>query len=81
MIQVTVKHIPQDTEWNRSFNVLVPLDIQGKTGELLKEAQPPNMQHGSIGAQVKIEGKHYCLPVWSFIKTAIVRQLNPNYSI
>jgi len=81
MIVVIVKPIPQDTEWNRSFNVLVPLNIQGKTGELMREAQSPNMQHGSIGAEIKIEDQVHSLPVWAFERVKIIRTTNLSFQI
>jgi hypothetical protein len=66
MVKIIIKNIPQDTEWNKSFNVLVPLDIQGKEGELIEEEKHPTMTRGSIGAQISVEGKHYSIPGWAY---------------
>ena len=62
---VTVKHIPQDTDWNRSFNVLVPLAIQGRAAKLISKATPPTQRSGSMGHQIEIDGKGYYVPSWA----------------
>jgi len=62
---VTVKHIPQETEWQRSFNVLVPLTIQGREATLISLATPPSRYRGSMGHQISIDGQGYSVPSWA----------------
>lgn len=66
-MNVRIKHVPQDTEWTRSFNVLVPLDIQGKEGVLVQRGTNPTIYRGSVGHTVLIDNKPYCLPCWSVV--------------
>jgi len=70
-MNIIVNHIPQDTEWNRSFNVLVPLEIQGKKGVLIQRGTNPTIWKGSMGHQISIDGKGYCVPSWAITATCI----------
>jgi hypothetical protein len=59
-----IKQIPQDTEYHRSFNVFVPLAIQGKPccvvsiGGIAKDGS-------IISHKVSVEGKNYFIPAWA----------------
>jgi len=59
-----VKPIPQDTEQHRSFNVLVPLNIQGKFCRIVKEGGRTD-RGGTIGHQICVEGRGYNVPTWA----------------
>jgi hypothetical protein len=57
--------IPQEDEYKASFNVLVPLSIQGKPCKVLTPAQSPTAYRGSINPTVEVEGKRYQVPTWA----------------
>jgi hypothetical protein len=67
MQKILIKSIPQDSDWNKSFNVLVPLEIQGKGGILIKSAESPTCRKGSQSAIVWIDNKNYFIPSWAII--------------
>lgn len=60
-----VKNIPQDTEQHQSFNVLVPLHIQGKECTVIEFGKPPTMTRGSTSNIILVEGKQYAVPLWA----------------
>lgn len=73
--------IPQDSEYRKSFNVLVPLAIQGKECKIIEKPKSPNTQRASVGWEVEIEGRGYTLPSWAVELTKRVYPYNPSYSI
>jgi hypothetical protein len=62
---VKVCELNQSDWWQKSFNVLVPLEIQGKNGILVALGQSPNQRHGSICPRILVRGKEYSVPVWA----------------
>lgn len=67
-MNVIVITLDQSNEHQKSFNCLVPLEIQGKTADLLEPAQPATTRHGSIGATIKVDDKCYIVPSWAIKK-------------
>lgn len=61
---IFVKHIPQDTDFHRSFNVLVPLHIQGQPCQLI-ERGGIGKSGRTINHQIWIDGKAYGVPTWA----------------
>ena len=74
----TVVTIPQDNWYKKSFNLVVPLSIQGKPCEIIEESKSPNTYRGSMNMQISVEGKSYSVPRWAVcnrqkvVKTNIV---------
>jgi hypothetical protein len=62
----TVITIPQDDDWyKKSFNTLVPLNIQGCTCEIVRLGEPPTMKKGSTGTIIMVNGIVYTVPIWA----------------
>jgi len=72
MKRYNVINIPQKTDWDRSFNVLVPLEIQGKECEVLKFGSPPEKYRGSTSTIIRIDGKIFGVPAWAVKKKQIM---------
>ncbi len=82
MKKIFVNTIPQDTEYHKSFNVLVPIEIQGKEGILLAPSQRSNERRGSISARIRVDEKNYFVPSWAVtIKKTEANTEAINYSI
>lgn len=64
-----VKNIPQEKEFWRSFNVLVPLEIQGKQCELVSRGGTCKRTGRSISHGIRVGGNYYSVPVWSVMET------------
>ena len=65
MTNYKVKSNPQDTEWHQSFNVLVPLCIQGKECAVIEFGNPSTRTSGSTSTIIRVEGKQYAVPSWA----------------
>jgi len=64
---IFVKNIPQDTDFHKSFNVLVPLDIQGKECQLISKGGIA--QNGrSMSHQIKVNNNFYSVPTWAIFE-------------
>ncbi len=64
--KIVIKILNQDNWWEKSLNVLVPLEIQGKEGFLIEKELPPNTQRGSVSARVEVNGKIYGIPGFAY---------------
>lgn len=60
----SIVNIPQDNEYHRSFNVLVPLEIQGKPCRVVSIGGISRSGR-TIAHQVCVEGKGYSIPSWA----------------
>jgi hypothetical protein len=71
--------IPQDNWYEKSFNVLVPLSIQGQPCRVLKAAERATFKQGTQSAVVLVNGKVYGVPGWAIVEPP--KPVVLNYSI
>ena len=76
-----VVHINQEDHYQASFNVLVPLDIQGKECTVLSEGQPATLNRGTTSTYILVDGKRYGVPRWAVEEVKEVPPYIPEFSI